>query len=61
MDTPKDGDPLTDHLLEQEDITNTFTSLIYAIGPPKNRSSLTMFMKKLDDVPEISLPLTLPR
>lgn len=61
MDSPEDGGPPPDHHKEPEDSANVFASLISATRPPKNRPSVTKFVKILDDIPEISLPSNLPR
>lgn len=61
MDSLDNGEPPPDHQQEPEDIANTFASLIFAMGPPKNRPSITKFVKRLDDISKISLPPTLPR
>lgn len=59
-DPPKDGDPSTDHQWEHEESANAFASLIFSIRAQKTRLS-TKFVKKLDDILEISLPPNLPR
>lgn len=60
-DPLEDGDPHTCTQNEHEETANAFASLISAIGPPKTRPSISKFVKKLDNIPEISLPLSLPR
>lgn len=61
MDSSEDEDPLSDHQQENEGTTKAFTSLISAMGLTKNRTSVTKFVKILEDIPEISLPHALPR
>lgn len=61
IDTSEDGEPITDQQQENEGTAKSFTSLISAMGLAKNRPSVTKFVKRLEDILEISLPPTLPR
>jgi len=56
MDSPEDKDPLSDLGQENEGTIKAFTSLIFAMCPEKNQPSVTKFVKRLEDIPEISLP-----
>lgn len=60
MDSPEDRDPLFDHRQENEGTTKEFASLISAMGPEKNRPPVTKFVKRLEDIPEISPPRSPP-
>ena len=61
MDALEDGEPPSDQQRENEGTTKAFASLISAMGLAKYRPSITKFVKRLEDIPEISLPPTLPR
>jgi len=60
MDSPEDEHPLSDQQQENEGTTKAFASLVSAMGPTKNRLSVTKFVKRLEDILEISLPPALP-
>lgn len=60
-DPPEDGDTPPKKLIsEQDENADAFASLIYAIGPSRNKPLISKFVKKLEDIPEISLPPSLP-
>ncbi len=60
MESSEDKEPPSDNQRENEGIEKDFASLISAMGPTKNRPSDTKFVKRLEDILEISLPPTLP-
>lgn len=61
MDASKDEEPLSDQQHENEGTSKAFASLIFAMGLAKNRPPITKFVKRMEDIPEISLPPALPR
>jgi len=61
MDASKDEEPLSDQQQENEGTEKALASLIFAISPTKNKPSVTKFVKRLEDIPEISLPPAPPR
>ncbi len=61
MDSSEDKEPPSDNQQENEGTEKDFASLISAMGPAKNQPSVTKFVKRLEDIPKISLPLALPR
>jgi len=44
-----------------EENEEAFTSVIIANGAPRNRPTINKFVKKVEDIPKISLPPSLPR
>jgi len=61
MDPLEEGDPLPVGLQENEEVAEAFASLIAVTRTPRIRPTINKFVKKLADIPEISLPHTLPR
>jgi len=59
MDASEDEEPLSDQHQENDGTTKTFASLISIIDPTKNNPLVTKLVKRLEDIPEISLPPTL--
>lgn len=52
---------LSDELEESASVsTSASTSLISSLGPPLSRHVISKFVKKLNDIPKIVLPPTLP-
>ena len=46
---------------QHDDSLASFTSLISSLGPQRTRPATTKFVKKLESIPEISLPPSVPR
>lgn len=57
----EEGDPHSSTQQGTKENAKAFTSLITKNRAPRNRPSNNKFVKKLKDIPEISLPPTLPR
>eukprot|EP00253_Pinus_taeda_P031855 PITA_31855 len=60
MDPSEEGDPLPNSHQGNEENEEAFTSLIATIRAPRNMQTINKFLEKLEDIPEISLPLSLP-
>ena len=60
MDALEDEELPSDQQQENEGTAKAFASLISTMGQAKNRPSVTKFVKRMDDILEISLPPALP-
>lgn len=61
MHPSEEGEPPSSTHQGIEETEEAFTSLIAMNGAPRNRPSFNKIVKKLEDIPKISLPPTLPR
>jgi len=61
MQPSEEGDPHPPSQPRNEENVEAFASLIAENGAPRNRPSVNKFVKKLESIPEISLPPSLPR
>jgi len=61
MQLSEEGDPHSSTETGNEENAEAFTSLITKNGDPRNRPLVNKSIKKLESIPEISLPPTLPR